>query len=80
MPSEYEPLIWSTCWYDVVYRIRLKIGEFSTNHLQFYNSMAEILSTAFGEKKKEAIKVNDMAPDQAVNELNNFFASVGGGT
>jgi hypothetical protein len=62
----------------VLYKIRLKTGEFSTNHLQFYNSIAEVVAAVFGDKKKDApIKVNDMAPEQAVNELNNFFGQFG---
>lgn len=64
----------------MVYKIKLKTGEFSTNHLQFYNSMAEILSAAFGgdKEKKDVINVNDMSPDQAVSQLNAFFQSAGG--
>jgi hypothetical protein len=82
MPSQYEDLAWATCWYDVVYRIKLKTNEISTNHLQIYNSMAEIASAIFGDKKdsekKEVIKVNDMNPDDAVNQLNSFFRMAGG--
>lgn len=59
----------------MVYKIKLKTDEFSTNHLQFYNSLAEIAQQLFGEKKKEVVKVNDMAPDQAVQSLNEFFGS-----
>lgn len=83
MPSDYIDLIFSTCWYDVVFKIKLKTTELSTNHLQFYNSMAEIVSAVFGDDKKKkdqgAIKVNDMNPDQAVNTLNDFFKRAGGG-
>lgn len=78
LPSEYNNMIWTTCWYDVHYKIKLKMGEFSTNHLQFYNSLAEIVGALFGsDKKSEPIKVNDMAPEQAVNELNKFFSMFG---
>jgi len=82
MPSQYEDLIWSHIWYDVTYRIKLKIDTVSTNHLQYYNSMADIVSSIFGEDKKnkpEPKKVNDMAPDQAVQELNDLFKMIGGG-
>jgi hypothetical protein len=79
LPSQYNDLVFTTIWYDVVYKIKLKTGEFSTNHLQFYNSLAEIVTAAFGgEKKPEPKKVNEMNPDQAVKELNDFFRSFGG--
>jgi hypothetical protein len=55
----------------------LKTDEISTNHLQYYNSIADIVSQMFGDKKEKPKKVNDMAPDQAVNELNNFFSQFG---
>lgn len=79
MPSEYNNLIWTTFWYDVVFKIKLKTGEVTTNHLQMYNIMAEILAAAFGEKKQKPIKVNDMEANQAVNALNDFFAMAGAG-
>lgn len=77
MPSEYNDFIWSIFWYDVVFKIKLKTGEITTNHLQMYNIMAELLSAAFGEKKKEAVKVNDLSPDAAVNGLNQLFQMAG---
>jgi hypothetical protein len=70
-------MVWTTCWYDVVYKIKLKTEELSTNHLQFYNSIAEIVSSVFGGKKKEVVKVNDMDPDSAVNALNGLFNLAG---
>ncbi len=78
MPSDYYDLIWEKFWYDVVFKIKLKTGEVTTNHLQMYNIMAEILAAAFGEKKKEKpIKVNELNENQAVNSLNEFFAMAG---
>lgn len=77
MPSDYMDLIWTTFWYDVVFKIKLKAGEITTNHLQMYNIMAEILSAAFGEKKQKPVKVNDMSPEAAVNGLNQLFAITG---
>lgn len=77
MPSEFSDLVWSTFWYDVVFKIKLKTGEVTTNHLQMYNIMAELLAAAFGDKKKDPIKVNEMAPEAAVNSLNNLFNLAG---
>lgn len=58
--------------------MKLKMGELSTGHLQYYNSLAEIVGALFSTKKeKESIKVNDMSPEMAVSELNNFFQSFG---
>lgn len=61
----------------MVYKIKLKIGEFSTNHLQFYNSLGEIVGAVFGEKKAAPVKVNDMSPENAVQSLNDFFKMTG---
>lgn len=77
MPSGYNDLIWDVFWYDVVFKIKLKTGETTTNHLQMYNIMAEILAAAFGEKKQQPVKVNEMSPDAAVNGLNQLFAMTG---
>jgi hypothetical protein len=39
--------------------------------------MVKILSQAFGgSEKKDAVKINDMAPDRAVSTLNSFFGGV----
>lgn len=78
LPSDFNNLSWSTCWYDVEFKMKLKMGELSTGHLQYYNSLAEIVGALFSTKKeKESIKVNDMSPEMAVSELNNFFQSFG---
>lgn len=64
-------------WYDVTYRLRVRLGEVTIGHLQQHYSMVKVLSQAFGGGKDDSgtIKVNDMKPDQAVSRLNEFFGA-----
>lgn len=78
MPSQYEDRMAEEIWYDVTYRLRVRLGEVTINHLQSHYSMVKILSQAFGSNKlTDGVKVNDMQPEQAVSALNNFFAGKG---
>lgn len=69
--------MWEIIWYDVLYKIKTKLSLMTTNHLQIYNSMAEILAGAFGKKKDAPIKINDLPAQQAVDTINQILA--GGG-
>lgn len=65
-------------WYDVTYRIRVRLGETTVNHLQQHYTMVKIVGAVFGKQKASdgAIKVNDLPPEQAVSQLNQFFGQV----
>ena len=74
-PSDYCELAATEIWYDVTYKLRVRLGESTVGHLQQHYSMVKILSQAFGgESKSNAVKVNDMkSSSEAVTSLNNFF-------
>lgn len=78
LPSEYDDLANTEIWYDVTYRLRVRLGEVTVNHLQQHYSMVKVLSSAFGGdgKDKNVVKVNDMKSGaEAVSALNNFFGA-----
>jgi hypothetical protein len=71
-------LAYKEIWYDVTYRLRVKLGESTVSHLQHYYSMVKVLSQAFGggKDKGDVVKVNDMRSGaEAVAALNNFFGA-----
>lgn len=76
-PSEYDDLASTEIWYDVTYKLRVRLGETTVGHLQQHYTMVKVISQALGgSEKKPSIKVNDMAsPEQAVNQLNDFFGA-----
>lgn len=52
----------------------------STNHLQLFNTLAEIASGIFGGDKKDKpqpIKINDLSADAAVHAMNSVFEMAG---
>jgi hypothetical protein len=59
----------------VTYKLRVRLGEATVGHLQQHYTMVKILSAAFGgDKKSDAVKVNDMKSSaEAVTSLNQFF-------
>ena len=78
MPSQYEHLASTEIWYDVTYKLRVRLGEATIGHLQHHYSMVKVLSSAFGGdgKDKNVVKVNDMKSGaEAVAALNDFFGA-----
>jgi len=67
--------MWTEIWYDVHHQEKVKLGEVTAGHLQHHYAMLQVLSSAVGGKKSSSKGklVNDMAPKQAVNELNKMF-------
>jgi len=72
-PSHYDDLASTEIWYDVTYRLRVRLGEATIGYLQQHFSMVKVLSQAFGGGSSDATVVNDMKPNQAVSALNDFF-------
>ena len=74
-PSQYDDLAATEIWYDVTYKLRVRLGEVTVNHLQQHYSMVKILSQAFGGKdESKTVKVNEMtSAKEAVTSLNDFF-------
>ena len=57
-PSQYQELARNEVWYDVTYKLRVRLGEATVGHLQQHYSMVKILSAAFGgDSKSNAVKV-----------------------
>lgn len=74
--------MWEIIWYDVDYKMKLKLNELTNNHLQIYYTLGEIASAIFGSKKSdkpEPIKINDLSPEAAVDTMNKIFQMAGAG-
>lgn len=76
-PSQFDDLASTEIWYDVTYRLRVRLGEATIGHLQQHYTMVKVVSGLFGEgKDKNMVKVNDMkSATEAVSALNNFFGA-----
>jgi len=79
LPSEATSLMWTTIWYDVNYKIKIRLDVVSRDHLQIFNTLAEILSSALGGKKNkgEPTVINDLPPEVAVAKMNEVFQMAG---
>lgn len=84
LPSQAAQFQWQVIWYDVIYKIKIKLNELTTNHLQYYMSLIEVVGALFGGQKDDktpnkegALRVNDMPPEEAVEKLNALFAMAG---
>ena len=74
--------MWQIIWYDVDYKMKMKLGELTNNHLQIYNTLGEIASAIFGGKKSdkpEPIKINDLSAEAAVATMNQVLQLAGAG-
>lgn len=71
--------MWEVIWYDAQWKLKSRLNDLSMNHLQHFNSMAEILSSAFGgsKDKGEPVKINDLPADQAIATMNAVFEAAG---
>jgi len=71
--------MWTTIWYDVNYKIKIRLDVVSRDHLQIFNTLAEILSSALGGKKNkgEPTVINDLPPEVAVAKMNEVFQMAG---
>ena len=72
LPSNYDDLASTEIWYDVTYRLRVRLGEVTIGHLQQHYSMVKVLSQAFGGKPDA--EPSKMSAAQAVRGLNEMFA------
>lgn len=68
--SDLEALYWRYTYRDLTGRLKIRIGEFSTNHVQQAHSLAKIVGSIMGgeEKKPKERILTD------INQINRMLA------
>ena len=69
--SDLEPLFWRYPYRDLTGRLRLKVGEFTTSHLQAANGLVRVAAMVFGGGEK--------TEERVVTDVHEFNRMMSGG-
>lgn len=58
--SDLEDLFWRYAYRELTGRLRLKVGEFTTSHLQQANGLIRVAGMIFGDSKPKETIVTDV--------------------
>ena len=72
IPSDLDQIYWRCTLNDIKVKLRLYLGSRQASFYQDFQTIAMIVSQAFGGKKK------DVAKPQTVDELKSAFGSIFG--